>query len=147
MENADAIIQQLGLTPHPEGGYYREVYRHSGEDGARGAATTIYFLLKAGEISRWHRIDAVEIWHYYAGAALGLRIAGDGLPPETVMLGTDLAAGERPVGVVPVGAWQSAQSTGAWTLVGCTVAPAFDFSGFEMALEGWEPDGFNSQNP
>ncbi len=141
MKNADAIIETLGLEPHPEGGYYREVYRHSAPNGARGDATTIYFLLKAGEISHWHRVDAVEIWHYYAGADLTLRIAPQDQASETLLLGIDLAAGQSPVGVVPKGAWQSAQSNGEWTLVGCTVAPAFKFSGFEMAPEGWEPDG------
>lgn len=141
MQDADELIRQLGLQPHPEGGHYREVYRHTGAGGVRGDVTTIYFLLRAGELSRWHRIDAVEIWHHYAGAALTLQIAADRKPPETLSLGMDLAAGEAPVAVVPVGAWQSARSNGEWTLVGCTVAPAFEFAGFEMAPEGWVPDG------
>ena len=95
-------------------------------------------MLAAGERSHWHRIDAAETWHWHAGAALALQIAGsDGL--ATVRLGADLAAGERPQAVVPAGAWQAAESLGAWTLVGCTVAPAFDFSKFELAPKGWTP--------
>ncbi len=140
MDSADNIIEKLGLAPHPEGGYYREVYRHQPEKGGRGDATTIYFLLKAGEVSRWHRVDALEFWHYYAGGSLTLDISEQGKPPQSHLLGTDLSAGQEPVAVVPVNAWQSARSNGDWTLVGCTVAPAFEFSGFEMAPEGWEPD-------
>lgn len=139
MKNADEIINRLNLIPHPEGGYYREVYRDPGADGMRGDATTIYFLLKEGEVSRWHRIDAIEIWHYYAGDALTLEIAQNKGPRESLVLGVDLEEGQQPVGVVPKDAWQSARSNGAWSLVGCTVAPAFDFSGFEMAPDGWEP--------
>jgi uncharacterized protein len=136
---ADDIIRLLGLQPHPEGGHFRETFRDAaGAGSGRAASTAIYFLLKAGEVSRWHRVDAAEVWHWYAGAPLLLGIAEDGQRCE-VRLGSDLAAGERPQAVVPAQAWQQAQSLGAWTLVGCTVAPGFDFAGFEMAPSGWEP--------
>jgi uncharacterized protein len=137
--SAGEVIRLLDLRPHPEGGHFRETFRdpRHGADG-RPLSTAIYFLLAAGERSHWHRIDAVEIWHWHAGAALALRIAGtDGV--ATVRLGADLAAGERPHAVVPAGAWQSAESLGAWTLVGCTVAPGFDFSKFELAPKDWTP--------
>jgi hypothetical protein len=132
------VIRLLDLRPHPEGGHYRETFRDQHAADGRAASTAIYFLLAAGERSHWHRIDAVEVWHWYAGAALALRIAGsDGT--ETIRLGPDLAAGERPQAAVPAGAWQAAESLGAWTLVGCTVAPGFDFSGFELAAKDWAP--------
>ena len=136
---AEAVIALLELQPHPEGGFFRETFREKADDGGRGASTAIYFLLRAGERSHWHKVDASEIWHWHAGAPLKLRIA-DAAGKRDVMLGPDLAAGERPQGVVPPFAWQAAESLGAWTLVGCTVAPAFDFSGFELAPPGWEPD-------
>ncbi len=141
MMDADAIIHSLGLAPHPEGGFYREVYREAGSDGGRGDVTTIYFLLKANEISRWHRIDATEIWHYYGGASLTLRIAERQGARQTLLVGMNLSAGERPVAIVPKDAWQSAKSNGEWTLLGCSVAPAFEFAGFEMAADGWTPQG------
>lgn len=139
MEDPDSIIRRLALQPHPEGGHYRETYRHVPEDGGRGAMTAIYFLLRAGEVSHWHRVDAAEIWHFYAGAPLELAIADAGSKPEVHVLGPDLAAGAAPQVIVPPGAWQSAKSRGAWTLVGCTVGPAFDFAGFELAPPGWSP--------
>jgi predicted cupin superfamily sugar epimerase len=133
------IIARLGLTPHPEGGHYRETYRDPRCDsGGRSFSTAIYFLLARGEISRWHRIDAVEIWHHYAGGALTLQIA-DSDGRRTIRLGSNLAAGEIPQAVVPPHAWQAAESTGDWTLVGCTVAPGFEFANFELAPTGWEP--------
>lgn len=136
---ADDIIRQLGLQPHPEGGHYRETFRDAPPAGAtRAASTAIYFLLRAGERSRWHRVDAAEVWHYYAGAPLKLDINQDARA-STIRLGPDLAAGELPQAVVPAGAWQQAESLGAWTLVGCTVAPGFEFAGFEMAPEGFDP--------
>lgn len=139
---ADEVITLLGLSPHPEGGYYRETFRDVAADGGRGASTAIYFLLRAGERSHWHRVDAVEMWHWHAGAPLNLHIA-EGEAGEharrTIRLGPALARGERPQGIVPIHAWQAAESLGAWTLVGCTVAPAFEFAGFELAPEGWEP--------
>ncbi len=138
---AEQVIAALGLEPHPEGGHYRETFRDRPADGARGATTAIYYLLRAGEVSRWHRIDAIEIWHWYAGAPLALSISPDGRGVETERLGSDIAAGERPQAVVPAGAWQSAVSLGDWSLVGCSVSPAFAFEGFELAPEGWEPGG------
>lgn len=137
--DADEIIAALGLAPHPEGGYFRETFRDEAEDGGRAHATAIYFLLKAGEVSRWHRVDAAEVWHWYAGAPLALAIVPPGGAQQTLRLGPAVLDGERPQGVVPCGHWQQARSLGAWTLVGCTVAPGFTFDGFEMAPEGFEP--------
>jgi predicted cupin superfamily sugar epimerase len=137
MLTADELIALLDLSPHPEGGRYRETFRDPREADGRSVGTAIYFLLAEGEASHWHRVDATELWHFYAGAPLELRIA-DGVE-RRVVLGPDLQAGERPQAVVPAEAWQAARSLGAWTLVGCTVAPGFDFAGFEMAPEGWEP--------
>jgi len=143
------VIRLLDLKPHPEGGHFREIFRDvalvfppaPAEEGAaaRAASTAIYFLLGRGERSHWHRVDTVEIWHWYAGAPLKLEIAREDGRRETVSLGNALAAGERPQAVVPAHAWQAAQSLGDWTLVGCTVAPAFDFAKFELAPKGWEP--------
>jgi predicted cupin superfamily sugar epimerase len=134
-----AVIDRLGLVPHPEGGWYGETWRHDDGRGGRGAGTAIYYLLAAGQRSHWHRVDAAEIWHHYAGAPLRLRVhEGDG-PTAAVVLGDDLAAGEVPQAIVPAGAWQAAESAGRWTLVGCTVSPAFTFDGFELAPPGWEP--------
>jgi uncharacterized protein len=133
------IIARLGLEPHPEGGHYRETFRDQRLDGnGRASSTAIYFLLARGERSHWHRIDAVEVWHYYAGSALRLQIADDS-GQRTVRLGPDLAGGEVPQAIVPAQAWQAAESSGDWTLVGCTVAPGFEFSKFEMAPKGWAP--------
>src|SRR5215218_8787529 len=125
------VIRVLALTPHPEGGHYRETFRDARTVEGRSASTAIYYLLACGERSRWHRIDAAEIWHYYAGAPLALSIA-DQSPTAVFRLGRDFAAGERPQAIVPAGAWQAAESLGAWTLVGCTVAPGFEFAGFEL---------------
>ncbi|MCC7426363.1 MAG: cupin domain-containing protein [Alphaproteobacteria bacterium] len=136
---AEAVIAALGLLPHPEGGHYRETWRDAPAGGGRGAGTAIYYLLKAGERSHWHRVDAAEIWHFYAGAPLALSIAAEGAPPAYHRLGPDIAAGERPQIIVPAGHWQSAVALGAWTLVGCTVSPAFEFAGFTLAARGWEP--------
>ncbi|MFG1379541.1 cupin domain-containing protein [Xanthobacter autotrophicus] len=142
--SAEEVIALLELQPHPEGGHFRETFRDapSGRDvagEARGASTAIYFLLAAGQRSHWHRVDAAEVWHWHAGAPLTLAIA-DGDGRRAVVLGPDLKTGERPQAVVPPFAWQAAESRGAWTLVGCTVAPAFRFEGFELAPPGWEPD-------
>jgi predicted cupin superfamily sugar epimerase len=134
------IIAALGLSPHPEGGFFRETFRDSLPGGGRGASTAIYYLLPGGEPSAWHRIrDAAEVWHHYAGAPLALAVSVDGHAVSTLQLGCDLTRGEHPQAVVPAGAWQRARSTGAWTLAGCTVAPAFQLAGFEMAPPGWEP--------
>jgi hypothetical protein len=138
--SAANIIARLELKPHPEGGYYRETFRDTRLDAnGRARSTAIYFLLARGERSHWHRIDAVEVWHYYAGDALTLQIANDGCVPHLVKLGPDLAGGERPQAIVPASAWQCAETTGDWTLVGCTVAPGFEFATFELAPNGWKP--------
>ena len=141
MSDASSIIAVLGLQPHPEGGHFVETWRADGPEGKRAAGTAIYYLLEAGERSHWHRLDAAETWHYYAGAPLALSIApaAGTEAAEQHILGPDLVGGQRPQLVVPPGAWQSAESTGAWTLVGCTVSPAFEFEGFELAPRGWEP--------
>lgn len=136
---AAAVVRLLGLAPHPEGGFYRETFRDPRMVDRRAASTAIYFLLPAGQASAWHRVDAAEIWHYYAGAPLDLSIDDDG-GRRTCRLGVDLAAGERPQAVVPGGAWQSARSLGRWTLVGCTVAPGFEFARFEIAPAGLLPE-------
>ena len=142
--SAAEVISLLNLKPHPEGGHFRETFRDTRTvENGRAASTAIYFLLARGERSHWHRIDAVEVWHYYAGASLALSIANTGRT-EQVRLGTDLAAGERPQAIVPAHAWQSAESLGDWTLVGCTVAPGFDFSTFELAEPDWEPEASSS---
>jgi predicted cupin superfamily sugar epimerase len=120
---AEDVIALLKLQPHPEGGHFRETFRDEGKTtGTRAASTAIYFLLAAGEISHWHRVDAAEVWHWYAGAVLELSIAAEDGSISRVQLGSALAAGERPQAIVPAGRWQSARSLGAWTLVGCTVA-------------------------
>ncbi len=141
MSDAASIIRELGLRPHPEGGHYRETWRdpETVRAGGRGASTAIYYLLQTGELSHWHRVDAAEVWHWYAGAPLALSISADGQHAERCVLGSDLGAGQRPQAVVPAKAWQSAESLGDWTLVGCTVAPAFDFAGFEIAPPDWKP--------
>jgi uncharacterized protein len=134
------VIRLLDLQPHPEGGHFRETFRDPHPAGGRAASTAIYFLLARGERSHGHRIDAAEAWHWHAGAPLALAIsAHDGGPVTHTMLGPDLAAGERPQAIVPALAWQAAETLGAWTLVGCTVAPGFRFSGFELAPPGWTP--------
>ena len=141
---AAGIIAALGLARHPEGGWYAETFRDNGggDDPARGRghSTAIYFLLEGGDVSAWHRVrDAAEVWHFYAGAALEIRVFDEAGGTVSFTLGNDLGAGERPQAVVPAGSWQSARSLGDWTLVGCTVAPGFDFSQFELAVSGWEP--------
>jgi predicted cupin superfamily sugar epimerase len=138
---AEDVIALLDLKPHPEGGHFRETFRDERLFADRAASTAIYFLLAAGEVSRWHRVDAVETWHFYAGAPLRLVLSADGKGTREERLGVDLAAGERPQAVVPARCWQAAESLGAWTLVGCTVAPGFVFEAFEMAPPGWRPTG------
>ena len=137
--HVDDIIARLDLQPHPEGGYFRETFRDAPASGGRGALTVIYYLLRAGERSAWHRVDAVEVWHHYDGAPLRLTIAEEDTSVRSLVLGKDLAAGHQAHGVIPAHAWQTAESLGDWTLVGCTVAPAFQFSGFEMAPPDWSP--------
>jgi uncharacterized protein len=137
--NADDVIRLLGLVPHPEGGHFRETFRdRAGHDG-RAVSTAIYFLLAAGEVSHWHRIDAAEVWHWYAGAPLELSMAPPADNTSVIHLGSRLEAGEHPQAVVPPGHWQSARSLGAWTLVGCTVAPGFQFDTFELAGPDFGP--------
>ena len=136
--NADDIIRLLGLKPHREGGYFRETFRDPEDENGRSRSTAIYYLLKAGEVSRWHRIDAVEIWHWYAGAPLELKIH-DGSDLQSFVLGPAVTKGEVPQAVIPVRCWQSAKSLGSYSLAGCTVAPGFEFSGFELAPRDWEP--------
>ena len=141
--SAADVIRLLELEPHPEGGHYRQTFRDSrrGPDG-RPASTAIYFLLARGERSHWHKVDAVEVWHYHAGAPIRLEIAlHEGGPVERLILGGDLDAGERPQAVVPAHAWQAATALGDWTLVGCTVAPGFEWACFEIAPQGWAPSG------
>jgi predicted cupin superfamily sugar epimerase len=134
---ADEIIAKLSLSPHPEGGYYRQTW--VAENAGRPVGTCIYFLLKSGESSHWHKVDAVEIWHYYAGAPLILRLATTGAgPARNHTLGPDLDAGEQPQIIVPEHHWQAARTTGDWTLVGCTVSPGFQFSGFTLAPQGFD---------
>ncbi len=137
--SARQVIELLELQPHPEGGHYRETWRHQSADGGRGAGTAIYYLLEVGEVSAWHRVDAAELWHWYAGAPLVLTISPNGHDAESFHLGPNLLRGERPQCIVPENAWQAAESLGAWTLVGCTVSPAFSFDGFELAPPDWRP--------
>ena len=126
-----SVIAALALHPHPEGGYFRETWRDAPADGARGAGTAILFLLTAGQPSRWHRVDAAELWIWQAGAPLALTVE----PHPPLRLGPDIAVGEALHGLVPAHAWQTAASLGAWTLCTCVVAPAFSFAGFEMRNE------------
>lgn len=131
---SDEIIASLGLAGHPEGGWYRQTWAAAAAPGERPAGTAILFLLKAGERSHWHRVDAAEIWHFHAGAPLLLSIAATTAGPvRELRLGPDLLAGDAPQGIVPPNHWQAARSTGEWTLVGCTVSPGFRFDGFELA--------------
>ncbi len=143
MPDVDTIIAELGLQPHPEGGLHAETWRADMRAGKRPSGTAIYYLLRAGERSHWHRVDAAEACHFYAGEPLALSIAaGSGVePPKRHVLGIDLVAGQRPQLLEPAGDWQSAESLGDWTLVGCTVSPGFRFGGFELAARDWEPGG------
>jgi predicted cupin superfamily sugar epimerase len=136
--DASSVIDRLGLRPHPEGGWFVETFRDPHPD-ARGYSTAIYYLLQQDERSHWHRVDAAEVWHFHAGAPLELGLSPDGVTTERRLLGIALDRGERPQIVVPTRWWQSARSLGAWTLVGCTVAPGFTFAGFEMAAAEWAP--------
>lgn len=142
MDEAGRIIAALGLAPHPEGGHFRETFRDARTENGRACGTAIYYLLRETETSRWHRIDAAEIWHWYGGAPLELRIAHLSGEAERVVLGGRIPAGERPQAVVPAGAWQSARPLGPYALLGCTVAPGFEFAGFEIAPDGFAPPGF-----
>lgn len=135
--SAQDIIKMLDLKPHPEGGWYRQTW--AANTHPRAAGTSIYFLLEADQISHWHRIDSAEIWHWYAGSNMELHIHKNGTT-EVSILGSDLAAGERPQLIVPSNAWQKSVPIDGWVLVGCTVSPGFEFERFELAPEGWEPE-------
>jgi len=138
--SAGDVIRLLDLKPHREGGHFREMFRDARLiEGGRAASTAIYFLLARGERSHWHRVDAVEIWHWYAGAPLALEISEREGHIVRITLGNDLANGQCPQAIVPAHAWQAAQSLGDWTLCGATVAPGFEFKGFELAPPGWRP--------
>lgn len=148
--SAEDVVRQLKLSPHPEGGFYRETFRdagakvggNAGEGLGRAASTAIYYLLRDGEVSHWHRVDSAEIWHWYGGGRIELSIAhNDFDQPQCYKLGPDFLVGEAPQIVVPPNAWQSAKGAGDWCLVGCTVAPGFEFEAFEMAPAGWQPGG------
>ena len=143
---SDDVIRILGLEPHPEGGHYRQVYEHVPTDGGRGFMNSIYFLLRAGDRSHWHRLDAPEIWSYHAGSPVTVSVWIEGRPVETHRLGNNLATGERPQVMVPAGAWQAGESLGDWSLIGCVVAPAFQFSGFELAPRDWSPPEHGNTN-
>jgi len=144
MDSAAALIEQLGLSAHPEGGWYKETWRGaSGADG-RASGTAIIFLLKAGEASQWHTVDAAELWLWQAGDPVELRLAAsDAGPVRSVVLGSDVGAGQQLQGVVAPGEWQAARSSGApqhgYSLVSCVVVPGFDFAGFTLAAPEWEP--------
>ena len=138
-DDADRIIRGLNLAPHPEGGHFRETFRDTRTIAGRAHSTAIYYLLRAEERSRWHRIDAAEIWHWYAGAPLSLQISANGVVEDRV-LGSDIANGEAPQIVVPAKAWQCAQTLGHYTLAGCTVAPGFLFDHFEVAPDDKVPE-------
>jgi thiosulfate/3-mercaptopyruvate sulfurtransferase len=134
--DVDSVISELGLVPHPEGGLYAQTWHDE-------QASAIYYLLRAGEESAWHRVAGrSEVWHRYAGSPLRLDVSDDGETVRSQVLGEDLSTGERPQTVVPAGSWQSAQSLGEWTLVGCTVSPPFTFDAFELAPAGWAPGRF-----
>lgn len=138
MLEAEELIARLGLAPHPEGGWYRQTWLDESATG-RPYGTCIYFLLQAGERSHWHRVDAVEIWHFYAGSPLVLSMAATARGPrQDHVLGADLAGGQSPQIIVPKHHWQAARTTGDYTLVGCTVSPGFRFEGFELAPPGFD---------
>ena len=139
MQTAQDIRTLLQLAPHPEGGWFRQTFRDTSGPEGRGASTAIYYLLESGERSHWHHVDAVETWHYYAGAPLILSLSSDGVGQTDHILGSDLTAGQRPQVIVPKHVWQAARSMGDWTLVGCTVAPGFTFDGFTLAPPEWQP--------
>ena len=135
LTEAGRLIEKLGLQPHPEGGWYRQTWRGPEKDG-RPIGTAIHFLLRAGERSHWHRVDADEIWLWHAGAPIRLSI-GDAVAQDH-LLGPDVLGDQAPQILVPKGHWQKAESLGHWTLVSCTVAPGFRFEGFERAAPDWD---------
>ena len=139
-DDARALIEQLSLAPHPEGGWYRETWRAAAAEGERAIATAIHFLLEHGQRSHWHRVDATEIWFWHAGSTLHLLTAPDEEGPiETQLLGGDPLAGQVPQHVIAPDHWQAAEARSGWALVSCVVAPAFEYSGFKLARPGWSP--------
>jgi len=139
MATAADIIKKLNLQPHPEGGWYAETWRADAKNSERPSGTSIYYLLEAGQYSHWHRIDATEIWHFYAGAPLRLSVYEEGSNPRAITLHNDFGVNAAPQMIIPPGVWQAAESLGTWTLVGCTVSPAFEFRNFELAPPDWAP--------
>jgi uncharacterized protein len=135
------IVRKLGMKPHPENGWYVETFRDARTDAdGRAQSSAIYYLLQAGETSEWHRVtDAVEVWHWHAGAPLVLTVSENGHDASAHHLGPDVLSGQSPQFVVPAGAWQTATTLGEYTLVGCTVSPGFDFASFELAPPDWRP--------
>jgi predicted cupin superfamily sugar epimerase len=141
-DDARALIEALGLAPHPEGGWYRETWRADAPPGERATATAILFLLEQAQRSHWHKVDATELWLFHAGSALRLRTAAtDAGPVEESRLGPDILAGEQPQARIAPGAWQAAEADRGWALVSCIVSPGFEFSGFTLAAPDWEPAG------
>lgn len=143
MDSAGKLIEQLGLAPHPEGGWYRETWRGDPGPDGRAQGTAIVFLLRAGEASHWHKVDAAELWLWQAGDPLELRLAaGEAGPVRSVILGADVGAGQQLQGLVAPHEWQAARPRGAgkhgYCLVSCVVVPGFDFAGFTLAPPGWE---------
>ncbi len=136
--SVEDVVRKLKLKEHPEGGFYRETFRDAVCSQGRARSTAIYFLVPSGIVTAWHKVDAVEVWHYYAGAPLTLGLS-DGKCKQIITLGPNIAASQQPQAVVPEGIWQQAETLGMWTLVGCTVSPGFEFDGFELAADGWEP--------
>lgn len=137
--DASSIIERFGLLRHPEGGWYRQTWQADAAPGVRPAGTSILFLLKAGECSHWHKVDAAEIWHFHAGEPLSLWISPDDVGPATRhVLGSDFPEGQTPQAIVPEFHWQRAETTGSWSLVGCTVSPGFTFEGFTLAERGFD---------
>lgn len=145
MSEAEAIIEKLGLAPHPEGGWYRETWRAEAAEGERAAGTAIHFLLEGGERSHWHRVDADELWLWHAGAPLKLHIGDDAAITKTVVLGGDVLGGQSPQARVPNGTWQAATPCEGWALLTCVVVPGFEFSGFDLAAPGWAPGADDAQ--
>jgi len=141
MDEARAIIAQLELAPHPEGGWYRETWRAAAEGAGRSPGTGILFLLEAGQRSHWHRVDADELWFWHAGSALELQVEDGSGSVERVALGGDVRMGQVPQARVPAGRWQATEASHGWGLVSCVVVPGFDFAGFELASPGWVPPG------
>jgi predicted cupin superfamily sugar epimerase len=141
MDDAQRVIAELQLAPHPEGGWYRETWRAgSPAPGERDAATAILFLLEQGQKSHWHRIDAAELWLFHAGGPLLLRAAAIDGQRRDIRLGSNILAGEQPQHLIAPGEWQAAEASEGWSLVACVVVPGFSFEGFELAAPGWAPD-------